>query len=294
MRFETPKFEEITITNPLKRIERCARVCYKSESKITEDSWKPLICGRLEPSGHTAMFEHCTIYLRFPTEIVTREFGPNHELSKILKSPYSKYNILAVDNKYYVSTNLRVIYENSPSLYNEIIEHEGNVPFVSNVYPEVEFCDYDKCEFFEQRVFVPRYTFIFTMDRIGSQSFCRHRVFSFAQESTRWCNYSNDAKFGHEISISYPCWLKKEDEEEFTKDMEVVENLYFKWIDKGYITEEARYFLPFGLKTEIVMTGFPDAWEHFFELRDDKHAHKQAQELATPLKKYFKDHKYII
>lgn len=292
MNIVLPKFEEIKIANPLKRIERCARVCYKSESKITEDSWRSLICDRLEPSGHTAMFEHCGIYFTIP--LSHYDEYPKHELYKILRSPYTKYNIFATNDKYYISTNLRVIYENYRELYDEIILNSGVMPFASKVNPIIEFYDYDSTSLEEKRLFVPRYTFIFTMDRIGSQSFCRHRVFSFAQESTRFCNYSNEHKFGHEISISYPCWLKKEDEEEFTKDMEVIENLYFKWIDKGYITEEARYFLPFGLKTEIVMTGFPDAWEHFFALRDDKHAHKQAQELAAPLKKYFKEHKYII
>ena len=294
MKLVTPKFEEITISNPLKRIERCARVCYKSEGKITENSWLPLIHLRLEPSGHTAMFEHCGIYFSCPLEAANPEYENNHKLIKVIKSPYSRYNICAADNNYYVSTNLRVIFENFKELYVEMIEHKGFLPFYSKACKDLKFLDYDNCEHWQKRLLVPRYTFIFTMDRIGSQSFCRHRVFSFAQESTRWCNYSNDVKFGHEISISYPCWLKKEDEDEFIKDMESIEKLYFKWLDKGYITEEARYFLPFGLKTEIVMTGFPDAWEHFFALRDDSHAHKQAQELAKPLKKYFKEHGYII
>ena len=292
MNLVKPGFEEITISNPLKRIERCARVCYKSESKITEDSWKSLICDRLEPSGHTAMFEHCGIYFTIP--LSKYDEYPNHELHKILRSPYTKYNIFVTNDKYYVSTNLRVIYENYKELYDEIILNSGVMPFVSKVNPIIEFYDYDSASLEEKRMFVPRYTFIFTMDRIGSQSFCRHRVFSFAQESTRFCNYSNENKFGHEISISYPCWLKDQDKEEFVEDMELLEDLYFKWLDKGYIAEEARYFLPFGLKTEIVMTGFPDAWKHFFDLRVDKHAHKQARELAIPLKEYFIEKKYII
>ena len=130
------------------------------------------------------------------------------------------------------------------------------------------------------------------MDRIGSQSFCRHRTLSFAQESTRWCNYVRE-KFGSEISIITPCWLKDEDADEYEQDMKVVEKLYFKWLEKGYKAEEARAFLPFGLKTEIVMTGFVDAWEHFFELRSDKHAHSQARELSIPLEEYFRKNKYL-
>ena len=76
--------------------------------------------------------------------------------------------------------------------------------------------------------------------------------------------------------------------------MKYIESLYFKWIGKGYKAEEARYFLPFGLKTEIIMTGFMDAWNNFFKLRDDSHAHIQAQELAKPLKEYFIEQGYII
>ena len=100
-------------------------------------------------------------------------------------------------------------------------------------------------------------------------------------------------KFGSEISIITPCWLKEEDADEYEQDMKVVEKLYFKWLEKGYKAEEARAFLPFGLKTEIVMTGFVDAWEHFFELRSDKHAHSQARELSIPLEEYFKENKYL-
>ena len=75
--------------------------------------------------------------------------------------------------------------------------------------------------------------------------------------------------------------------------MKISEQLYFKWLNKGYKAEEARYFLPFGLNTEIIMTGFPDAWMHFFELRNESHAHSQAQELARPLEEYFKSKNYI-
>ena len=86
--------------------------------------------------------------------------------------------------------------------------------------------------------------------------------------------------------------MKEEDWDEFISDMEVYEQTYFKWIEKGYRAEEARIFLPFGLNTEIVMTGFIDGWQHFFQLRNDSHAHPSAQELAAPLEEYFKEKKY--
>lgn len=279
MKLVNPKFEEIIADNPLLHGEMCTRVCYKSESLATPGSAVKLLWG-IANAGHTAMLEHISVYLK-----VNNKVGLHNCVSSILKSPYSKveYNTEGI----YISTNLRVIFEQFPELFQKYMEKEGK-PF-DCIKASVRICNYDEYpDFFHKRI-----TIKFTMDRIGSQSFCRHRVFSFAQESTRWCNYIKD-KFGSEISISYPCWLKDEDKTEFIRDMKKYEKLYFKWISKGYKAEEARYFLPFGLKTEIIMTGFIDAWEHFFALRNDSHAHSQAQELAKPLEEYFKNKGYII
>jgi thymidylate synthase (FAD) len=275
MKIVTPKFEEINIDNPLKHGEVCARVCYKSENLIKDGSAKKLLSG-IADAGHTAMLEHIPVYL---IVYISYAKALDRKLIKIVSSPYSKTNWDSETGYTYVSTNLRVVYENFKELYDLYMFHDGE-PFDCDEY------QIRNCKFSESNKFVRRITIKFNMDRIGSQSFCRHRVFSFAQESTRWCNYLKD-KFGSEISISAPCWLKPEDSEEFKKDMEVVEQLYFKWINKGYKNEEARYFLPFGLNTEIIMTGFPDAWVHFFELRNDSHAH------SKPLEEYFKNKGYI-
>ena len=136
----------------------------------------------------------------------------------------------AIKGSTFVSTNLRVVYEQYKDLYDKFMENDGN-PFMIEEYG-IRNCAFD--EYPDK--FTRRITIKFNMDRIGSQSFCRHRVFSFAQESTRWCNYIKD-KFGSEISISFPCWLKPEDLDEFKADMETVEQLYFKWINKGYKAE---------------------------------------------------------
>lgn len=291
MKLVNPKFEEIDISNPLLHGEMCTRVCYKSENLVKEGSAKKLLTGIAE-AGHTAMLEHIPVYLKVTARSL---FGVVTSLRKIWESPYTKYEVEDdFENEVgymYISTNLRVVYENYYRLFDAFMDHDGE-PFNFNdntLVRNVEICKFeDYPEFFHKRI-----TIKFTMDRIGSQSFCRHRVFSFAQESTRWCNYMKD-KFGSEISISTPCWLKEEDKEEFEKDMQEIEQYYFKWVNKGYKAEEARYFLPFGLKTEIIMTGFVDAWEHFFALRVDGHAHSQARELAIPLYEYFKEKKYII
>ena len=75
---------------------------------------------------------------------------------------------------------------------------------------------------------------------------------------------------------------------EFEEDLAILESIYFKWMSKyGYVAQEARYFLPTGVKTELVMTGFVSDWEHFFKLRCYPTAHPQARELAVPLKEEF-------
>lgn len=282
MRLVNPKFEELTAENPLKLGELCTRVCYKSENLITDTSAKKLLSG-IANAGHTAMLEHIPVYFKVDSTYLKAVTRP---ITKIISSPFSKVCMDGMSGCTFVSTNLRVIFENFKELFDKFMENDGN-PFTLEEYgiTNCKFDDYpDK--------FVRRITIKFTMDRIGSQSFCRHRTFSFAQESTRWCNYLKD-KFGSEISITYPCWLKEEDLDEFKADMTEIEKFYFKWINKGYKAEEARYFLPFGLNTEIIMTGFPDAWKHFFELRNESHAHIQAQELARPLEEYFKSKQYI-
>lgn len=281
MKLVDPKFEELKYDNPLLLGERCTRVCYKSEHLAKEGSAKRLLHG-IVTSGHTAMIEHISVYLSLTHD----DFNniDDIRISDILFSPYSK---MSHDEKnVYVSTNLRVIYDCYPEMVDEFFDHDGErFTYANGIL--------NNCKFEDSEYFLRRVTILFTMDRIGSQSFCRHRTFSFAQESTRWCNYIKD-KFNNEICISTPCWLKDIDKEEFEEDMKYIESLYFKWISKGYKAEEARYFLPFGLKTEIIMTGFMDAWNNFFKLRDDSHAHIQAQELAKPLKEYFIKQGYII
>ena len=116
--------------------------------------------------------------------------------------------------------------------------------------------------------------------------FVRHRVFSFAQESTRYCNYSKD-KFGNEITYIQPCWEMQKDEEElFLLQLEQAQNSYNALISSGWKAQEARAILPNALKTELVMTGFVSDWKHFFDLRAygvTGKPHPQASELAIPL-----------
>ena len=148
------------------------------------------------------------------------------------------------------------------------------------------------------------------------------RVFSFAQESTRYCNYAKD-KFNNEITYIIPCWIEEKDLPKFnnyTKDvwgslfygfyyeatekgksagfnvnpernflfsLQTSEQLYFSLLNQGWTPQQARAILPNALKTELVMTGFVSDWKNFFSLRCDSAAHPSARELAIPLQEEF-------
>lgn len=277
-----------------KQIERVGRVCYKSEDKIIEDSAKPFV-DRMIRSGHGAMLEHGTVYLEFhvkdPSEVGEEKYhSQQSELNKLIsRYANNKYSIIKVNHYYdtvFTTTNYRVLIEN-------------------NWLKDLKYI----CEptvFHEKRA-----TVHFVCDRGVSHEFVRHRVMSFAQESTRYCNYSKD-KFGNELTFIQPCWLDderlklygpyhtiirdKSPESIFIANLNNAERDYLDLISLGWKPQEARAILPNSLKTELVVTGFTSDWNHFFDLRargTTGAPHPQAKELAEPLMEEFVTRKYI-
>lgn len=118
-------------------------------------------------------------------------------------------------------------------------------------------------------------------DRGVSHELVRHRIASYAQESTRYVNYSKD-KFGNEITVIKPCFWKTNPENYsiWEETMKNAESQYFKLLENGATPETARSVLPNSLKTEIVATMNLREWRHFFKLRADKAAHPQMREVA--------------
>lgn len=192
MRVIDPGYEILTPISEggmdeLKMLEKIARVCYKSESHITEDgeSAKKLITALIR-SGHEAMLEHGIISVKF------------------------------------------------------------------------------------------------TVDRGVSHEMVRHRMASFAQESTRYCNYSGD-KFGNELTFIRPSFFNIEEYRDWKRTMKNIEKHYLKLIEMGAKPEEARSVLPNSLKTEIVVTANYREWRHIFALRTSPKAHPQIREVMIPL-----------
>lgn len=302
MRLCKPRFEiwnqPAGLEGVYKQIERVGRVCYKSEDKITEDSAKPFV-DRMIKSGHGAMLEHGTVYLKFETVK-----SAIHPLDKYYHNKYSKVcteeGLTKQTKIVFVTTNLRVLVENS---WLDDLQY---------------LCEPTK--FHEKRI-----TVHFVCDRGVSHEFVRHRVMSFAQESTRYCNYSKD-KFGNELTFIIPEWCPeiREDSNKgwdpcsmydkfYLQHLQMAEDTYFNLLkqwdervpDKRYksgfrnnpwMPQQARAVLPNSLKTELVVTGFVSDWNHFFDLRargTTGAPHPQAKELAEPLMEEFITRKYI-
>ena len=126
----------------------------------------------------------------------------------------------------------------------------------------------------------------FVVDRGVSHEIVRHRLFSFAQESTRYCNYSK-GKFGSELTFIEPCFWDIKDYNMITwlAACTYAQSVYFTLLEEGATPQEARTVLPNSVKTELIVTGNYREWRHFFKLRTDKAAHPQMREVAIPLLK---------
>lgn len=130
----------------------------------------------------------------------------------------------------------------------------------------------------------------FTVDRGVSHEIVRHRIASYAQESTRYCNYSKD-KFGNEVTFIKPCFLEEDDVPSSDWDiwksvMQKCEEAYLELVDSSRTPQEARDVLPNSLKTEVVMTANIREWRAFFRLRaacETGMPHPQMLEVSIPL-----------
>lgn len=130
----------------------------------------------------------------------------------------------------------------------------------------------------------------FIVDRGVSHELVRHRIASFAQESTRYCNYSKD-KFGKEVTFISPLFFDRDTVPYllWEKAMKSAEELYFSLLDFGVSPQEARSVLPNSTKTEIIITANYREWRNFFKLRTAAAAHPQMREVTIPLLRELKN-----
>ena len=142
------------------------------------------------------------------------------------------------------------------------------------------------------------FSVLFTVDRGVSHELVRHRLASFAQESTRYCNYSK-GDFGTQITVIKPCYLSDggEDYNEWYRSCKVAEDKYFSILEIGLMPQEARAVLPNSLKTDIVVTANLREWRHILSLRavgTTGKPHPQMQEVMIPLLKELRERVPVI
>lgn len=262
------------INGVFEMITKAGYTCYKTEKVITEDSAKNFV-ERMKNSGHGAMLEHGTVYLIMEWDTTdTRESVGS---IKYLKNPYSKVYYRRSPGTSlvtaYITTNYRVLWEN---------HWLKDLQYMSNP-TEYHF---------------KRYTVRFITDRGVSHEIVRHRVMSFAQESTRYCNYSKD-KFGNELTFIKPSWYDYAEEcikSDFNASLAYAEESYLSLLDHQYTPQQARQVLPNAIKTEIVVTGLITDWLHFFDLRvkgTTGTPHPDMYALAEPLYHEFINRGYL-
>lgn len=337
MKIVSAGYEFINEPDAIKKIERIARICYKSEDKIGECTDIKMVKALMK-NQHTAMLEHASVVL-----IIDR--GSYNYLNKIKdimetcclckhdaipENCYMRftYTTIVKDessafHRYMVSGNLRAWY----NFFKFAKQYGYSIPVtvfdsVNNASKHIfdEFADnvgiQEGCEYFfksstpnailvidfneltsEERMIHEDISILFTVDRGVTHELVRHRNCSFAQESTRYCNY-NLGKFGQEITVIEPCFWDITPENGTSESIACynawhdscvfAEAQYFNIINNGGTPQQARDVLPTSVKAEIAMTTNLSEWKHIFNLRAcdaTGPAHPQMKEVMIPCMK---------
>ena len=304
---------------PQQFIEIIGRTCYKSTDKITDDSAEKFV-NNLTKRKHWAMLEHETIYLRLPSVQIRRmvtEFGTeNGQKSKYITTKFLNITYNDGNDKGIISGSIRSFYDliKTNSVCSLVLicianELKKAYPWAYKDTLDIQIDNFDfEIEILTRDNFIEMYkdnndilsrhlihTVKFVCDRGVSHELVRHRPVSFAQESTRYCNYSKD-KFGREITVIEPIFYvenaykcdkstNKTVYDIWKESCEFAEKSYFKLLDLGSTPQEARDVLPNSLKTEIIMTATEEEWQHIINLRakgTTGQPHPQMVEIMEP------------
>ena len=279
--------------DPIKKIEKCGRVCYKSEDKITEDSAEKFVASIIK-RGHEAVLEHASFIFKVSRSVYEDlrgkvNFVENHY-------PVKLYLRFTDSEGYIVSGNVRAwrdffLFSGVPPYMNDFVEanpilfpeFKSDSPFnLEGGEWSIRQISTNEIVSTYQRLVHEDVSVKFICDRGISHEIVRHRPASFCQESTRYCNYSKDG-FGGEITVIKPMSFDCSDSPYriWKRSCENAETAYFDLLDEGCTPQEARDVLPNSLKTELIMTAPLMEWCHFFNLRMSPAAHPQMQEVAS-------------
>lgn len=342
MIIKNASFDIVTETNPLKKIEKIARICYKSEDKICDGSDERMVASLISRK-HTAMLEHAAIAVIVTKDLYKQIFAqvrekmethisatqsvaftdtlPQHRYLRFTETPLCNANgnneenadYFVADGKtsftrYIISGNIRAWLEYfldagvvPTDLFTVVDDAACNIfsKYVIKTYATSTAIDKKRVILIpsmaqltpNERMVHELFTVIFTVDRGITHELVRMREASFAQESTRYCNYAND-KFGSEITVIKPCFESWKDENAsipyaIWRDACLeAEKKYFELLSAGAMPQEARDVLPTSVKSDIAVTANLTEWRHIFNLRacdTTGVAHPQMHEIMCPL-----------
>ncbi len=281
--FEILEQKDFTLIGIKKFIERCGRVCYKSEDRITEDSYEKFV-NMLEKRDHARPLEFGTVHLRIDSGVLFEKFLQDLVDCKLYNPTWIKYKKLPEYT--YITTNYRY--------YLQIVK---KCPYIAEYFTEQDNCYYPS-----------RYTVHMILSRGIMDEFRTHVGLSHLAESTRYCNYSKD-KFDNQITFIQPSWIILDKEiapinelcllsgqyDRENPNLRYLASLvdanyaYVVLLNKGWTPQQARDVLPLSVKSELISCGFEDAWSNFFYRRCANDAHPMAREIAIPLQERFKE-----
>ena len=287
--FEILEQKDFSLIGIKKFIERCGRVCYKSEDRITDDSYEKFV-NMLEKRDHARPLEFGTVHL----QMYISDFHKLRDtlcINNMWNDQWIKYHYIG--KLAYVTTNYRY--------YLSIIK----------VYPDIQ----KSFDTQDDKLYPRRYTVHFITSRGVMDEFRTHVSLSHLAESTRYCNYDKD-RFNNEITCviphycpdliggnSYDLYTCKfeltqteglsEKSAKWIESMCQAEQDYMDLLNDSCTAQEARDVLPLGIKSELISCGFEDAWSNFFYRRCANDAHPMAREIAIPLQEKFKELNYV-
>lgn len=269
-------------------IEKCGRTCYHSLDLTKEGSARPFV-DRLIGSQHFAMLEHASFafevdgelydYLKAKNELMKYEsqkgvYEPPCWGAQSLNFTHVR---VGTGDRFIVSGNVRAL--NNVRCYT-LFKAMSDCGIPTYIYPSDNVFLDNKCDFIEKIWDVPEltieeviahvyYTYCIITDRGVTHEFVRHRKMSFAQESTRYCNYSKD-KFGGEI-----VYIKPHDYSNWAQPMKNIfedcliasEDSYLRLLEAGATPQQARAVLPNAVKATLVASANVQEWIHFFNVR---------------------------
>lgn len=310
--FEVYPKDSIT---PTQYIEKIARVCYKSEDKITDGSSQRMMKS-LYKHNHHAMLEHYIFTVRLNAEhlkVIIEELNPSYLLITICKdgkygyisgsarSLGEQYQIAVTSGKTISATYLLAImnyimidkFSNTEAIFPDVSHTMADFYTYGKILADVKLVDpstfpIDSVEYVTHNWISVK----FTVDRGISHELTRHRNVSFAQESTRYCNYKDDCVF------IQPCYWKNPSFEMINWEVacQMSEEMYHKFIRNGVTPQEARAVLPTSIKTEIIMTANIAQFIHIINLRalnSTGKAHPQMLEVMIPFMNYCIENRII-